>query len=208
MGANESIKKGPGNGSIYNTIFTFGSDGCIINHHRKLMPTYTEKLIHGMGDGSGLRSVEAPFGRLGSLICWEHWMPLARQAMHDEGEDIHIALWPQVKEMNHVASRQYAFEGRCHVVAVGQIMHRDELPESLSISNRISIHPSGLVMNGGSAIYGPNGDILLPPQQEERKIIYHEINLSDNRKENMSLSVSGHYRRNDVFELKVNRKRI
>jgi len=121
MGMNEVVEYGVGNGTIYNAIVFIDDQGQIVNHHRKLMPTFTEKLVHGMGDGQGLKSVAVKDMRVGGLICWEHWMPLARQAMHDVGEDIHLALWPMVKEMHLVASQQYAFEGRCYVVSVGQI---------------------------------------------------------------------------------------
>jgi len=105
IGMNEVVKKGKGNGTIYNTILTIGENGKLLNHHRKLMPTYTEKLVHGLGDGAGLNTIETSVGRIGSLICWEHWMPLTRQVMHDEGEDIHFALWPAVKESHQIASR-------------------------------------------------------------------------------------------------------
>ena len=96
MGMNEKITKGPGNGTLINAVLTISDKGEIVNHHRKLMPSYSEKLVHGVGDGAGLNSVKTPFGNLGALICWEHWMPMARQVMHDEAEDLHIALWPYV----------------------------------------------------------------------------------------------------------------
>ncbi|MCB0641161.1 MAG: hypothetical protein KDC44_05950, partial [Phaeodactylibacter sp.] len=105
LGANEVIRRGKGNGSLYNTALIIDSKGRIANHHRKLMPTYTERMIHGLGDGQGLQSVPTQYGDIGALICWEHWMPLARQAMHDAGEQIHVALWPCVKENNILASR-------------------------------------------------------------------------------------------------------
>lgn len=207
MGANEPISKGKGNGTIYNTVYTFGPDGSILNHHRKLMPTFTEKLVHGLGDGAGLNSISTSFGRLGSLICWEHWMPLARQAMHDAGEDIHIALWPFAKELHHVASRHYAHEGRCYVIAVGQIMHEDEIPEGLSLSNQIALPDSKLVLRGGSAVYGPDGSVVMAPVYGTRDMLIVELNLENAVGERMNLSVSGHYQRDDVFEMKVDRSR-
>ncbi len=91
IGVNERVNQGPGNGTLYNSLLTFGSDGALLNHHRKLVPTYTERLVWGQGDGSGLKAVDSSLGRVGGLICWEHWMPLARQALHDSGEHIHIA---------------------------------------------------------------------------------------------------------------------
>ncbi len=206
LGANESVHQGKGNSSIYNTVLTFGEDGEIINHHRKLVPTYTEKLVHTHGDGHGLKTVKTKWGNIGSLICWEHWMPMARQAMHDQSEDLHIGLWPFVKEMHQVCSRQYAFEGRCHVIAVGQIMEKSELPEGLELSDAVQLDTEYL-MRGGSVIYGPDGRTILEPTYDERKLIMAEIDLSTNLSERMNLSVSGHYQRHDVFRYKINKKR-
>src|SRR5713226_3330850 len=107
IGANERVDEGPGNGTLYNTLLTFGPDGVLLNHHRKLIPTYTERIVWGQGDGGGLKAVNTSVGRIGGLICWEHWMPLARQVLHDSGEHIHIAVWPTVHEMHQIASRQW-----------------------------------------------------------------------------------------------------
>ncbi len=207
MGANEPVVSGKGNGTLYNTIYTFDTSGLIVNHHRKLMPTYTEKLVHGLGDGAGLNTIETPHGRIGSLICWEHWMPLTRQAMHDEGEDLHIALWPFAKELHQLASRHYAHEGRCYVIAVGQVMHEDELPKGLSISEQINVPDHKLILRGGSAVYGPDGSIIRPPTYNTREVIYVDLDLKQAVSERMNLSVSGHYQRSDVFNLKVDKTR-
>jgi len=213
MGANEFQATGPGNGTIYNTIFTIGPTGEILNHHRKLMPTYTEKLVHGHGDGAGLLAIDTPKGRVGSLICWEHWMPLTRQAMHDQGEDLHIALWPYAKETHQLASRHYAHEGRCFVIAVGQVlavgqvMHVDELPSTLQLSDKVTVDENGLLLKGGSAVYGPDGATLLSPQYGKRELITIELDLSQRKQHLMNLAVSGHYQRPDVFDFKVNKNR-
>ncbi|MFN2456354.1 MAG: carbon-nitrogen hydrolase family protein, partial [Pyrinomonadaceae bacterium] len=121
IGINERVDSGPGNGTLYNSLLTFGSDGKLLNHHRKLVPTYTERLVWGQGDGAGLEAVDTPAGRVGGLICWEHWMPLARHALHVSGEQIHVAVWPKVDEMHQLACRHYAFEARCFVLAAGLI---------------------------------------------------------------------------------------
>lgn len=208
IGANEAIKKGKGNGTLFNAVFTFNRNGELLNHHRKLMPTFTEKLVHSTGDGFGLQSVDLDIGRIGSLICWEHWMPLARQAMHDEGEDLHIALWPFVKDMHVIASRQYAFEGRCHVVSVGQLMKTMETPKGLKLPEHLDRSNSDeLVLKGGSCIIAPDGQFVLEPQYNERDIIFHELDIGQQKGEQMNLSVSGHYQRPDVFELSINKKR-
>lgn len=206
LGVNERIDKGPGNGSLFNTVLTMNDNGEVLNHHRKLMPTYTERLVHATGDGHGLRTVHTPFGQLGALICWEHWMPLTRQAMHDEGEDIHIALWPYVKEMHIIASRQYAFEGRCTVVSVGQMIQAKDTPKSLLLPDGMS--PDKYVLNGGSCAINPDGSFLLEPQYGRDEVIYLDVPPKEKYTgEKMNLSISGHYHRPDIFKLKVNRKR-
>lgn len=141
IGVNERVDQGPGNGTLYNSLLTFGSDGALLNHHRKLVPTYTERLGWGQGDGSGLKAVDTSAGRIGGLICWEHWMPLARQVLHDSGEHIHIAVWPTVHEMHQVASRHYAFEGRCFVLAAGLLMKVRDLPAQLEAVAELSDKP-------------------------------------------------------------------
>jgi nitrilase len=208
IGINEIVRKGAGNGTIYNSALTINEKGEIANHHRKLMPTYTEKLLYGHGDGNGLNSVETSFGRLGSLICWEHWMPHARQAMHNAGEDIHVALWPSVHDIHQLASRHYAFEGRCYVVAVGQMLHAKDLPGNLQIPDEIRSSPDKIVRDGGSCVYAPDGSVLLEPQFDRDEIIYFEIeNFDEVIKEHITLDVTGHYSRQDVFEFEVNKNR-
>ena len=137
IGVNERVDSGPGNGTIYNSIFQFDKTGILKNPHRKLMPTFTEKMLYGLGDGAGLKVVETEWGQVGASICWEHWMPLTRQALHDCGEHIHIALWPTVNELHQVASRHYAFEGRCFVVAAGQMMKAKEFPPGLELPDHL-----------------------------------------------------------------------
>jgi predicted amidohydrolase len=206
IGANEVTTVGKGHSTIYNSIITISSSGDIVNHHRKVMPTYTEKLVHGPGDGHGLNAIETEHGRLGSLICWEHWMPMTRQVMHDEAEDLHIALWPYAKELHQLASRHYAVEGRCNVIAVGQIMEKSELPVGLELSQVIS-DKSTLLMKGGCAAYAPSGDIILEPQYGNRDIYYVDLDLTKNIAERMNLSTSGHYQRHDLYKYEVDKGR-
>ena len=201
IGVNERVVEGPGRGTLYNSMLIFGADGVLLNHHRKIMPTYTERMIWGQGDGSGLRAVATDVGRIGGLICWEHWMPLARQVMHQSGEDIHIAAWPQVKEMNLIASRHYAFEGRCFVIACGMIMRARELPQEFVPID--SFGPESFVLNGGSAIIGPDGSLLAGPVFDEEVILTADVDLSRIGEESLALDVTGHYSRPDIFELKL-----
>lgn len=208
IGINEIADSQFGTGTIYNSILTFNEKGEIANHHRKLMPTYTEKLLYGLGDGAGLKTVSTKFGKIGSLVCWEHWMPLTRQAMHNAGEVIHVALWPAVHEMHQVASRQYAFEGRCFVIAVGQIMRVKDIPPELGIPDKLKDEPNEFLLNGGSCIIAPDGFYDLKPQYGNEGVFIHEIDdLEQAIRERMTLDVAGHYQRNDVFDFQVNQNR-
>lgn len=208
LSVNEKITAGKGNGSLFNAMLTINSNGEIANHHRKLVPTYTEKLVWAPGDGHGLNSVETEFGRVGGLICWEHWMPQARQAMHESGEHIHIAVWPWVHDAHQLASRHYAFEGRCFVIAAGQILRAGDLPGNLDLKDDIADDPSGLILKGGSAVYAPDGSNILEPRYDLDETIIFEIpDIEATVRERMNLDVSGHYNRPDVFDLKINRER-
>lgn len=204
IGIHERVVEGPGRGTLYNTMLTFGADGVLLNRHRKIMPTYTERLIWGQGDGSSLRAVATSLGRIGGLICWEHWMPLARQVLHDSGEEIHIAAWPQVKEMNLIASRHYAFEGRCFVIACGAVMRAKELPAELEPIESLKQHPDSFVLNGGSAIIAPDGSLLAGPVFDEEVILSAELDFSRIAEESLALDVSGHYSRPDIFDVRLN----
>lgn len=207
IGLNEKLEKGRNNRSLFNSVIILSPKAGLINHHRKLVPTYTEKLVHAYGDAVGLKTVKTEFGNIGALICWEHWMPMTRQAMHDCPEDIHIALWPSVKEMHHVASRHYAFEGRCFVISVGQIMHKSELPVTLELSDAAELYKGDFLMNGGSAVYGPDGSIILKADYQSRGLITTELDTSMIIAENMNMSVSGHYQRPDIFDYTINKDR-
>lgn len=207
MGINEVVHKGQPQGTIFNSLIIIDEQGNLANHHRKLMPTYTEKLVYGHGDGAGLRAADTKFGRLGALICWEHWMPHSRMAMHQESETVHVALWPTVHEMHQINCRQYAFEGRCFVIGAGQIMRASELPEALETPSHFANAPDALVLNGGSCVIGPDGHYVAGPVFDKETILYADLDLSHPVKERMNLDVTGHYNRPDVFSFSVNRER-
>ncbi|MGB7341135.1 MAG: carbon-nitrogen hydrolase family protein [Phototrophicaceae bacterium] len=202
---NERVGHGAGHGTLYNSILTIDKDGSLLNHHRKLVPTYTEKIIWGAGDGAGVKAVDTGVGRVGGLVCWEHWMPMARQAMHESVEQIHIAAWPTVKDILQVASRHYAHEGRTFVLAAGSVLQAKHLPSSLTLTD--DIQPDDYVQRGGSAIIAPNGDYLVEPVYDKEAILTAELDLDMVIRESMALDVTGHYARPDVFEMTINRKR-
>ncbi len=205
IGINERVEQGAGNGTLYNSLLTFGADGKLAGHHRKLVPTYTERLVWGQGDAAGLEAVRTEFGRVGSLVCWEHWMPLARQAMHVSGEHIHVAVFPTVHETHQIASRHYALEGRCFVLAAGLLMKAADLPAQLLSETDLSKLPEN-ILRGGSCVIAPDGKFVVEPVFDDETIIIAELDLTRIDKEKMTLDVSGHYSRPDVFDFAVNRK--
>jgi nitrilase len=206
VGVSERVMAGPGRATLYNALFTFGPDGGLLNHHRKLTPTHTERLLWGPGDTAGLRAVDSPGGRIGGLICWEHWNPLARQALHEAGEDVHVAVWSAVVGVNGMhqqASRCYAFEARCYVLAAGQLMRASALPDTLEAHPDKVTGPDQWLLGGGSAIIGPDGSYRAGPLYDEPGILVAELDYRRNREEAMTLDVAGHYQRPELFEFRV-----
>jgi nitrilase len=199
MGINERVDSGPGSGTLYNALLTFTPEGKLGNHHRKLVPTYSERMVWGCGDAAGLKSVEVGGLRVGGLICWEHWMPLARMAMHNAGEQIHIAVWPTVHELHHLASRHYAFEGRCFVLAVGLLMPKSDLPTEFPLPNT----GAAWLESGGSAIIAPDARYIIQPVFEREELIIADLDLAEIDKESMTLDVTGHYSRPDIFRFEL-----
>ena len=201
--------------TIYNTTFTFTPGEYEPIPHRKLVPTYTERLVWGRGDGSTLETVDTPWGVLGSLICWEHWMPLARATMHAQSETVHIAQWPIAKDMHQVASRHYAFEGRCVVAAAGSIKTKGEVmegfislnvnePEAKDMLASMPGENNDFIHNGGSSIIAPDGSYIVEPVFDETGIIMGTADMNMIKEHRQTLDTNGHYSRPDVFELHVN----
>lgn len=195
--------------SLYNNQLLIRPNATPLNH-RKLVPTHGERLIWARGDGSTLAVHQAPWGNVGSLICWEHWMPMARAAMHAQQEAVHIACWPTVRESHAIASRHYAFEGRCFVLAAGLVQWRDDLLDGLrrvggdaDAEALIRTIPDGQRIHGQSLIAAPDGRILAQAGAGE-ETIYADIDLAEIGAGLAALDTDGHYSRPDVFELRVN----
>lgn len=208
MGAHERVAD-----TLFNSILYYPDDGGEPVVHRKLVPTYTERLLWGRGDGSTLVTLRAPCGPVGGLVCWEHWMPLARAAMHDLGETVHVAQWPYVKDLHQIASRHYAFEGQCFVLAAGAVLTRDEMLAgacSLGEGARDALFllesvPEDLewLLRGGSAIIAPDTGYLAGPLYDEPGILYAQLDPARIAEGHMALDTSGHYSRPDIFSLSI-----
>ncbi|MGH1366648.1 MAG: carbon-nitrogen hydrolase family protein [Calditrichia bacterium] len=209
MGLNEKER-----GTLYNSMLFLTPSQSEPLVHRKLIPTYTERLVWGRGDGSTLAAMQTDFGPVGGLVCWEHWMPLARAAMHGLQETIHIAQWPMVKEMHQIASRHYAFEGQCFVVAAGCVLSIQDMhdgltsikadPRAFQLLEGIKDPTETLLLRGGSAIIAPSGDYLAEPVYDKPAIITAELNPDLLVEGRLFLDTDGHYSRPDVFQLTVN----
>ena len=201
-------------GTLYNTTAFLQPDGDF-RIHRKLTPTYTERLVWGVGDGSTLSTVESPYGIIGGLICWEHWLPLARAAMHAKHEVIHTAQFPTVHERHQIASRHYAFEGQCFVLASGCVLTKKEALagfESLNTNDKevfelLDSMRNDALQQGGSAAIAPDISYVTEPVFNDPATVYADLDLSLVRQGNLFLDTDGHYSRPDVFELRVNDKR-
>lgn len=205
IGVNERVTTGARKGTLYNSLLTFGEDGRLLNHHRKLVPTFTERLVWGQGDADGLKAAESNGVSIGGLICWEHWMPFARQTLHLSGEQIHVAVWPNVHEMLQIASRHYAFEGRCFVLAAGLLMKVSDVPKELTVIDELKNKSEHLLLRGGSCVIAPNGKYIVEPVFDEEKILIADLDLTMIDKEVMALDVAGHYSRPDLFDFEVKR---
>jgi nitrilase len=203
IGAHERVRR-----SLVNNQLTF-RPGLPVMDHRKLVPTHGERLIWTRGDGSTLGVHQAEWGRVGSLICWEHWMPLARAAMHNLGEDVHVAAWPTVRECHQIASRQYAMEGRCFVLAAGLVQTRDDLFDGLdrvggdaAARELLQAIPGEVLNRGGSLIAAPDTRVIAQAGEGE-ETLFAQLDLAEVAEGLANLDTDGHYSRPDVFELKV-----
>lgn len=206
FGAHERV----GN-SLFNTQFLI-RPGAAPLLHRKLVPTHGERLVWAQGDGSTLDVHDAGWGRVGSLICWEHWMPLTRAAMHEQREAVHVAAWPTLCDTHLLASRHYAFEGRCYVLAAATIQTRKQVEEGLARAGGdadaaalIATMPDGVLQRGRSAIVGPDGKVVAQAGEND-EILRAELDLGRIGEELSTFDASGHYARPDVFRLTVDRE--
>lgn len=196
-----------GGHSLYASLVTIGSAGQVLSVHRKLVPTYEERLCWAPGDGNGLQV--HPLGKftLGSLNCWENWMPLARTALHGLGEDLHVASWPGSRRNTIDITRFVAMEGRSFVVSASSLMRHEDIPAETPHREALLAACPAVMADGGSAIAAPDGSWIVEPVVGEERLITATIDHAAVRAERQNLDVSGHYSRPDVLRLHLNTKR-
>ncbi|MCY4217029.1 MAG: carbon-nitrogen hydrolase family protein [Flavobacteriaceae bacterium] len=196
-----------GNHSLYCSLVYLNQNGEIKSIHRKLMPTYDERLVWGQGDGYGLRSHSLKGFTLGGLNCWENWMPLVRSSFYAQGVNVHCASWPGSIHNTQDITRFIAREGRTYVISVSSLMNKADFPSDTPYLKEILSKAPDSLANGGSCMANPDGSWLIEPIVDNQGVFTAEVFLSKIFQERQNFDPSGHYSRPDVTKLKVNRKR-
>ncbi|MCL5961541.1 MAG: nitrilase [Chloroflexi bacterium] len=189
-------------GTLYCTVLFFSPDGCLMGKHRKLMPTAMERLVWGFGDGSTMPVFDTPLGRVGTVICWENYMPLLRTYMYSQGIQLYCAPTADDRDTWIASMRHIALEGRCYVLTCCQYLTRGDCPENYNAIQ--GNDPATVLMRGGSAIIGPMGEILAGPNFEGEAILCADVDLDQIARTKYDFDVVGHYARPDIFQLHVN----
>ena len=189
-------------GTLFCTLLYIGPDGSLLGKHRKLKPTAAERFIWGEGDGSTLTTIETEYGTVGGLICWENYMPLARMAMYGKGVDIYLAPTADARQQWQSTLQHIALEGRCFVLGCNQYAHRDNYPDDLEMRDELEAWPA-VLSRGGSAIYGPLGDLVAGPLWGKAGMLVADLDLTAITRSKFDFDVTGHYARADVFTLEV-----
>jgi nitrilase len=196
-----------GGQSLYASLVYITPTGQIASVHRKLCPTYEERLVWSIGDGHGLQVHDLQGFRVGGLNCWENWMPLPRAALYAQGENVHVAVWPGNVRNTSDITRFIARESRSYVLSVSSLMHADWITDSFPHASRVKQTASGWLADGGSCIAAPDGQWLLEPQAETEALFSADLDLNIIRRERQNFDPSGHYSRPDITQLTVDRSR-
>ena len=199
--------KNRGGHSLYASLVYIDQQGEIKSVHRKLQPTYDERLTWAPGDGNGLQVHPLKQFTAGGLNCWENWMPLPRTALYGQGENLHVAVWPGSKHNTKDITRFIARESRSYVISVSSLMRKTDFPKDTPHLDAILAKAPEVLANGGSCIAGPNGEWIIEPVLHKEGLIYQELDFNRVYEERQNFDVVGHYSRPDVTKLTVNRER-
>ncbi len=199
--------KNRGGHSVYASLVYINEMGEIKNVHRKMMPTYDERLCWAPGDGHGLQVQKLGAFTVGGLNCWENWMPLSRTALYAMGEDLHIAIWPGSYQNTHDLTKFIAKESRSYVISVSGIMRKSDISNDIPEAEMIRKNSTDFLANGGSCLSGPDGEWIIEPQIEKEGLFTAIIDHQKVREERQNFDPAGHYSRPDVTRLLVNRNR-
>lgn len=199
--------KNRGGHSLYASLVYINQKGAIKSVHRKLQPTYDERLTWAPGDGNGLQVHSLKQFTVGGLNCWENWMPLPRAALYGQGENLHIAVWPGSEHNTKDITRFIARESRSFVISVSSLMKKEDFPKSTPHLNKILEQAPDVLADGGSCIAGPDGEWIIEPVLHKEGLIYRTLDFNRVYEERMNFDPVGHYSRPDVTKLIVNRER-
>jgi nitrilase len=189
-----------GGGTLFCTLLYFGPDGRLMAKHRKLKPTAAERIIWGEGDGGTLAVVDTEIGRIGGLICWENYMPLARMAMYTQGVEFYVAPTADSRDTWQATIRHIACEGRCFVLSCCQFVTKDMYPQDFEVLEELADAPD-VLSRGGSAIVGPLGGYMAGPLFDEEGMLFADLDQRLLVEGKFDFDVVGHYARPDVFRL-------
>ena len=191
----------------YASLVRIDATGKVSNVHRKLMPTYEERLAWGIGDGHGLRVFKLGPFTVGGLNCWENWMPLVRSSLYAQGEDLHVAVWPGAKRNTVDSTRFIAQESRSWVLSVSGLLRHEDIPADMPYRDLIVENTPSLVSDGGSCVAAPDGSWLIEPVCGKEELLVARVDHHAVRRERQNFDPSGHYSRPDVLQLSINRER-
>lgn len=198
--------KDRGGHSLYCSLVFINQEGDIASVHRKLMPTYEERLVWGQGDGQGLITHQIGAFRAGGLNCWENWMPLARASLYAQGEDLHVAVWPGGEHNTRDITCFIAKESRSYVLSVSGLLRPGDIPDGFPLQDSFP-QDNQVIANGGSCIAAPDGSWLLPPNCDEETLLLATLDHQKVREERQNFDPAGHYARPDVLQLSLNPQR-